>query len=160
MAQQQVPSVGRVVHFTWNGRCNAAIITNVYTTSEGEPTDVVSLTVFEPGLSPFMTTAGRASGEGNWHWPEYVPAAEVADTQQGDLIMNGNDGGHWRQFLEGKALHAGDRIEWLHLGQWVVGRYETSVWQRQGFFYPSHTGMGVYKIDTSQDRFRWPAKQG
>jgi hypothetical protein len=70
--KQQVPSVGRVVHLQVQERCTAAIITEVYE-RDGEIADVVALTVFEPGTSPFMTTATQGTTDYTWHFPEYVP---------------------------------------------------------------------------------------
>lgn len=64
------PSVGRVVHATYTGRCYAAIITATTRLDE-----VVSLTVFYPnGVSTAIEESQYASGrrDGTWHWPERV----------------------------------------------------------------------------------------
>ena len=67
---QQVPSVGRVVHFVYGDQHVPAIIT--------DPANglTVHLTVFPVGEPPFTDLAGHdeSGAPGTWHWPEYVPA--------------------------------------------------------------------------------------
>lgn len=69
-APQQVPSVGRVVHFVYGDRHLPAIIT--------DPANglTVHLTVFPVDEQPFTTLAGYdPDGKpASWHWPEYVPS--------------------------------------------------------------------------------------
>lgn len=69
---EQVPSVGRVVHFVYGGKHLAALITD-----PGEHADSMqALTVFPPNEAPFTTVAPRSDDATNatWHWPEYAPA--------------------------------------------------------------------------------------
>lgn len=67
---QQVPSVGRVVHFVYGDQHVPAIIT--------DPANglTVHLTVFPVGELLFTDLAGydESGAPGTWHWPEYVPA--------------------------------------------------------------------------------------
>jgi hypothetical protein len=72
MAERQVPSIGRVVHFVYGDRHYAALITD-----PGEHADAMQcLTVFPPKDAPFTTVAGYDpnGAPATWHWPEYVPA--------------------------------------------------------------------------------------
>lgn len=81
---QQVPSVGRVVHYVAHGSPNgeypagkhrAAIITEV--SPQPEPGSAASLCVLNPsGLYFARWCPYDASGAlaGSWHWPEHVPA--------------------------------------------------------------------------------------
>lgn len=66
---QQVPSIGRVVHFVYGDQHLAAIIT--------DPANglTVHLTVFPVGEPSFTTLAGYdpEGASATWHWPEYVP---------------------------------------------------------------------------------------
>ena len=74
---EQVPSVGRVVHFVFGDRHVPAIITDPAFDVEGQPTGQ-ALTVFPIGEPPFTTVAHQDASDapegGTWHWPEYVPA--------------------------------------------------------------------------------------
>lgn len=67
---QQVPSVGRVVHFVHGDRHLPAIIT--------DPANglTIALTVFMVDEPPFTTLAGydESGAPSTWHWPEFVPA--------------------------------------------------------------------------------------
>ncbi len=79
MADQQVPSVGRVVHFMYGDRHVPAIITDpAYDIGDGHPTEQ-ALTVFPVNEQPFTTVAHQGSdgASATWHWPEYVPAVKV-----------------------------------------------------------------------------------
>ncbi len=79
MAQQQVPSVGRVVHYVAygtpggefpSGICRAAIITAI-----PDESHLVSLFILNP-TGMFFNEEVRFSPNnepGTWHWPEYVP---------------------------------------------------------------------------------------
>ena len=76
---EQVPSVGRVVHFVYGEQHQAAIITAVHSRlidSDGEPQYGQTLTVFPPMDPPYTTVAAHDSdcAPATWHWPEYVPA--------------------------------------------------------------------------------------
>lgn len=84
---QQVPSVGRVVHYvSWGspgsefkgGEHRAAIITEVYPTgSDVIDMDKVGICVLSPtGLWFNRHTPFDPLGQerGSWHWPEHVPA--------------------------------------------------------------------------------------
>lgn len=68
--KQQVPSVGRVVHFVNGDQHVPAIITD-----PGEHADSMqALTVFPPNEPPFTTVAPRSDDgtPATWHWPEFV----------------------------------------------------------------------------------------
>jgi len=78
---EQVPSIGRVVHFVYGDKHVPAIITEpeVKTPDPVGGADMMweALTVFPVGEPPFTTLAacdptGKTSA--TWHWPEYVPA--------------------------------------------------------------------------------------
>lgn len=83
---EQVPSIGRVVHFMYGGVHVPAIITDpVFKVQEEGKPDWIgqALTVFLPAAPPFTTVAVHqeeiAPGTWNnatWHWPEYVPAKQ------------------------------------------------------------------------------------
>lgn len=75
---EQVPSIGRIVHYVAYGtpkgeylpEHRAAIITEVHDER------VVGLAVLNPtGLFFHRNITYNAAGaSGTWHWPEYVPA--------------------------------------------------------------------------------------
>jgi hypothetical protein len=75
---QQVPSVGRVVHFVYGDQHCAAIITAAHSREIGPDgvTEGQTLTVFPPMDQPFTTVAvhDEAGAPATWHWPEFVPA--------------------------------------------------------------------------------------
>lgn len=90
---QQVPSVGRIVHYVAYGTpggefpagvCRAAVITQVdMRPALGEndpPGTYVGLCILNPSgmfFSPSVPYDGNAPGEraaGTWHWCEHVPA--------------------------------------------------------------------------------------
>lgn len=85
---EQVPSVGRVVHYVAygtpggefpEGAHRAAIITEVYPGPNGEPIPTLAgLAVLNPTGMYFNRSIefdGSTSPKpGTWHWPEYVPA--------------------------------------------------------------------------------------
>lgn len=78
---EQVPSVGRVVHFVNGDKHVPAFITDPEFTimNDGEPWLVAqALTVFPVNEPPFTTIAAldETAKAGTWHWPEYVPAKE------------------------------------------------------------------------------------
>lgn len=73
---EQVPSIGRVVHFVYGDRHVPAIITDpTFAKAEFGPPSA-ALTVFPVGETPFTTVAegDEACAPATWHWPEYVPA--------------------------------------------------------------------------------------
>ena len=67
MAEQQKPSVGRIVHVDDHGDTRPAIVVGVR--SDGS----LDLTVFRP-YGETMALAGAKQGESNgqWRWPERV----------------------------------------------------------------------------------------
>ena len=88
---EQVPSVGRIVHYRLEagphaGDCRPALIVRVWGAG---PDALVNLQVFVDGsndyyenqgpepLSLWRTSVHRNTDNepGTWHWPEYVPAA-------------------------------------------------------------------------------------
>lgn len=75
---QQVPSIGRVVHFVYGDQHYAAIITATHSRLDGPEGRIEgqTLTVFPPLDPPFTTVAGYDEGGAptTWHWPEFVPA--------------------------------------------------------------------------------------
>ncbi len=78
MPNQQVPSVGRIVHFVYGDKHLAAIITDP-AFDDGERT-TQALTVFPACEALYVTTAeyDASAKPGTWHWPEYVPAKDEA----------------------------------------------------------------------------------
>ncbi len=75
MADQQVPSVGRIVHYVLpSGEHRPAIIVKVWhdTPDPGTSNLHVFLDKFEVGEQD-LTSITRGDGPGHWHWPEYVP---------------------------------------------------------------------------------------
>ncbi len=70
---EQVPSVGRVVHYIdTNGKHYPATVVDVYEFAEGQ----YSLVLFAmiPPKADFIPDVHQGTGVGSWHWPEYVPA--------------------------------------------------------------------------------------
>ena len=77
---EQVPSIGRVVHFVYGETHVPAIITDpallVYNV-EVAPIAKVALTVFLPMEPQVLVTVADYSADpvpGTWHWPEFVSA--------------------------------------------------------------------------------------
>lgn len=81
---EQVPSIGRMVHFMYGDEHYAAIITAVsgrmveHDPVTGDAKTVIegqALTVFPPNDQPFTTIAALdpACSSATWHWPEFVP---------------------------------------------------------------------------------------
>lgn len=78
---EQLPSVGRVVHFVNGDKHVPAIITEpeVKTPDPVGGVDMAweALTVFPVGEPPFTTLAAydpTGTTSATWHWPEYVPS--------------------------------------------------------------------------------------
>lgn len=75
---EQVPSIGRVVHFVYGDVHCAAIITDpVPSLPDGDPlSGGQSLAVFPPNFESFTAIAlfDADGASATWHWPEYVPA--------------------------------------------------------------------------------------
>lgn len=84
---EQVPSIGRVVHYVAYGTPGgeypagahrAAIITQTHLARDNETIDsIVGLVVLNPtGLFFHEAIPFDPTGQtpGTWHWPEYVPA--------------------------------------------------------------------------------------
>jgi hypothetical protein len=77
---EQVPSIGRIVHFVYGDREVPAIITDpVFHRFDadhprGEGTEQ-ALTVFPVNAPPFTTAApfDDSGAAATWHWPEFVP---------------------------------------------------------------------------------------
>ena len=70
----QVPSVGRVVHFVNGDQHCAAIITDPsFVVAEGPPGNT-ALVVFPPMEQAFRTIAfyDESGAPATWHWPERV----------------------------------------------------------------------------------------
>ena len=79
---EQVPSVGRVVHFVYGDRHVPAMMIDPAfgvrrPEDEGGNETVQSMFVFTMETGNFHTTARYdANGApGTWHWPEFVPPA-------------------------------------------------------------------------------------
>lgn len=64
------PSIGRIVHYTAWGGCQAAIITAVHP----EPADLesVGLTTFPGAVDRHPVPHDEGKSNGSWHWPERV----------------------------------------------------------------------------------------
>lgn len=97
MATQQVPSVGRAVHYVtttaygWreSGEHRPAVIVRVW--APGNEHSSVQLQVLTDGLNDgFPADQGTkwassvshdetTKNPGTWHWPEYVPAVDVPE---------------------------------------------------------------------------------
>lgn len=80
---EQVPSIGRVVHFVYGDVHYAAIVTAQDSRLiEGDKPPVYgqTLVVFPPMDASFTTVAtlDPMCAPGTWHWPEYVPAKDEA----------------------------------------------------------------------------------
>ena len=84
MSEQQIPSVGRIVHYADTaqeygdgslrpGPCRAAIVTNVI--EPGKTDAYVDLAIFDPNGwrvdGAVKNDETRSTGE-TWHWPERV----------------------------------------------------------------------------------------
>lgn len=77
MAENQIPSIGRVVHYVSYGTPNgeykpehrAAIITRV---GEDDADGEVDLCVLNPTGLFFNQRVKKGDREGQWHWPELV----------------------------------------------------------------------------------------
>lgn len=71
--EQLKPSVGRIVHYLEDGKCLAALVTQV---RESEVVETVDLAVFAPGVADHRPRKRVFLGEptegGTWHWPERV----------------------------------------------------------------------------------------
>jgi ribosomal protein L35AE/L33A len=72
MSEEQKPSVARMVHYqnTADGRCMAAVITQVYA-----DTGSVRLVVFPPMAHAFNEDSvdqGTKHEANTWHWPERI----------------------------------------------------------------------------------------
>ncbi len=94
-ANQQLPSIGRIVHYVLEDGPNAgehrpAIIVKVWGPPDGQPTPTTAcqLQVFtdSPGgevyndqLPPVLWKSSRSqgTGPGSWHWPEHVASVAV-----------------------------------------------------------------------------------
>lgn len=78
MAQEQIPSIGRIVHYIPlpSGEHRPAIIVKVWN-DPATPAASCNLHVFldkyEIGEQD-VTSITQGDGPGHWHWPEYVPA--------------------------------------------------------------------------------------
>lgn len=83
---QQVPSVGRIVHYVAFGSpggkfpvgaCRAAIVTQITDPGSAHGA-MLDLAVFNPAGMYFVLCPEDQDGKepGSWHWPEYVPAKD------------------------------------------------------------------------------------
>ena len=72
-------------------------------------------------------------------------------------ITSGSDGGGWRQFLEGKPVHAGSILEVNINGRWHTVRYEANYHARTGFIYMPLAGDRERGLPLDNDTmdFRW-----
>ena len=84
MVTEQVPSIGRVVHYVYGDQHVPAIIIDPAfevrkPEDEGGDQIVQSMFVFTMIQGNFYTTAEYSADliPGTWHWPEYVPTREV-----------------------------------------------------------------------------------
>lgn len=81
---QQVPSVGRIVHYRsygtpkgeFSSTCRAAIITEV--DKPGDPDSPVGICAINPTGIFFNQHIQHGDQPGQWHWPEFVPSVANA----------------------------------------------------------------------------------
>lgn len=73
------------------------------------------------------------------------------------IIESGRDGGGWRQFLDGKAIHAGELLDMQHGDTWMTVRYEMQYHERRGLIYlrDAHDQKRVRVVDDTM-QFSWP----
>lgn len=71
-------------------------------------------------------------------------------------IIAGQDGGGFRHFLDGEAVHAGDGMEMLSDGHWLRGRYEMNYHQKAGFFICSIADEERWFVIDDSMEFRRP----
>lgn len=80
---EQVPSIGRVVHFVDSGKHLPAIVVDpdyhIIEPAKNEAPIQQVLTVFPFFAAPYSVCAicDPNGAPGTWHWPEYVPAKET-----------------------------------------------------------------------------------
>ena len=82
---EQVPRIGRVVHFVNGDRHVPAIVTDpAFTPATPEAWEQQALTVFPVNEPPFTTVAAYdADGApATWHWPEFVPPPRSAHAER------------------------------------------------------------------------------
>jgi hypothetical protein len=75
---EQVPSVGRIVHFVYGDRHVPAIVIDPEQNDGEHKTQ--ALQVFTVDAGSFMTFAdydGDWLAPGTWHWPEYVAPKSI-----------------------------------------------------------------------------------
>jgi len=61
----------------------------------------------------------------------------------------------WRDYLDGKAVHNGDRLEWWDGTSWQLVRYETE--GRAKAYLVGDDAAGIpHPLDRATMRFRWP----
>lgn len=84
MAQQQIPSVGRIVHYVMSdGRHLPAIITKVWQ-ENATPQTACNLQIFGDASTmdsqPVFdrTSVSQGDGPSLWHWPEFVAPVETS----------------------------------------------------------------------------------
>lgn len=75
---------------------------------------------------------------------------------EGSHIILGKDGGGWRDFLDGRAIHCGTQLQ-LWLGDhWIYARYEIGdYWEREAVL---HSVDGERALNRDTMRFRWPVE--
>lgn len=61
--------------------------------------------------------------------------------------------GGYRDYLDDRAIHAGDWIEIWHDGRWIGGRYEFSAARQEAWVYINDE---IIDIDHTATLARWP----
>jgi NTP pyrophosphatase (non-canonical NTP hydrolase) len=81
---------------------------------------------------------------------------DTSTTFDHERIVDGMDGGGWRQFLNDQPIHAGDGLDLRRGHVWIAGRYEMDYHRREGYFTWLAGGREFMRVIDDSMRFRWP----
>ena len=73
---EQVPSIGRVVHFVYGSRHVPAVIIDPEQNDATRITQALFVMTLEEGAFTTFSDYDPDCAPATWHWPEYVPARE------------------------------------------------------------------------------------